>query len=192
MARTRLGAILGWSVLNLTVGLILNAIRDRAGFLGDIAAGVLGAAWNVITWLVVPVIVVEGTGPITSAKRSAVLLKQTWGENLIAQAGLGIIGVLVMLPGLLVFGAVSFVIPLLGLPLLLIYVAVAGSVLAALGGIYRTALYRYAVGMPTGRGVRPGRAGGRVPPEGRRCRPPRPLIGRTLQVRAGSGPILRW
>ena len=95
-------------------------------------------------------IVVEGTGPITATKRSATMLKQTWGENVIAQMGLGIIGFLAMLPGVLVFGGLTLLVPLVGIPLLLVYVAVVGSVMAALGGIYRTALYRYAAGLPTG------------------------------------------
>jgi hypothetical protein len=149
-ASTRTGSIAGWSVVNSTVGLVLNFIRERAGFLGAIVVGMIGFAWNVVTWLVLPVIIIEGTGPIVAVKRSATLLKQTWGENIIAQFGLGIIGFLAMLPGLVVFGVVSFAIPLLGLPLLFLYIAVVGSVMAALGSIYRTALYRFAAGLPTG------------------------------------------
>ena len=47
-----------------------------------------------------PVIVVEGTGPITSLKRSAALFRQTWGENLIGQVGFGLVGFVFMVPGL--------------------------------------------------------------------------------------------
>jgi hypothetical protein len=64
--------------------------------------------------------------------------------------GLGLVGFLVMLPGILVFGAVSFAIPLAGIPLLIIWIAVIGSIMSALGAIYRTALYRFAVGLPNG------------------------------------------
>jgi hypothetical protein len=144
-ANTRFPAVVGWAAMNVTVGLLLSAVRDRAGFLGDIAASLFGAAWNVITWLAVPVIVVEGTGPVAGVKRSAHLLKQTWGENLI-----GVVGLLALLPGLVLFGLVSVVVPIVGIPLLVVYVAVVSAVLAALGGIFRTALYRYAVGLPNG------------------------------------------
>jgi hypothetical protein len=149
-ASTRVAPVLGWAALNSTVGVVLNAIRDKAGFIGDIVVGMIGAAWGVVTWLVLPIIIVEGIGPIAAVKRSAVLLKSTWGENLFAQMGLGLVGFLVMLPGILVFGAVSFAIPLAGIPLLIIWIAVIGSIMSALGAIYRTALYRFAVGLPNG------------------------------------------
>ena len=37
-ATTRTPSILGWSAINSTVGLVLQAIRDKAGFLGDLAS----------------------------------------------------------------------------------------------------------------------------------------------------------
>jgi hypothetical protein len=149
-ATSRTPSILGWSAINSTVGLVLQAVRDKAGFLGDIAAGLVGAAWNVVTWLVLPIIVVEGVGPIVAIKKSANLLKTTWGENLFAQAGIGFIGFLLMLPGLVLFGALSFAVPVAGIPLLLIWIVVIGCLMSALGAIYRTALYRFAVGLPLG------------------------------------------
>jgi hypothetical protein len=149
-ATTRTPSILGWSAINQTVGLVLQAIRDKAGFLGDLAAGLIGAAWNVVTWLVLPIIIVEGIGPIAAIKKSASLLKTTWGENLFAQAGIGLIGFLLMLPGILIFGALSFALPFVGIPLLFIWVVVISCLMSALGAIYRTALYRFAVGLPNG------------------------------------------
>jgi len=149
-AAGRTPSIMGWSAINSTVGIVLQAIRDKAGFLGDIVAGLIGAAWNVVTWLVLPIIIVEGIGPIAAIKKSAQLLKSTWGENLFAQAGIGIIGFLLMLPGILIFGLLSFVVPLVGIPLLLVWLVVIGSVMTAIGAIYRTALYRFAVGLPNG------------------------------------------
>jgi hypothetical protein len=149
-ATTRCGPILGWAILNSTVGLLLQMLRERAGFLGAIVAGFIGGAWNVITWLALPIIIVEGIGPIAAVKRSAHLLRQTWGENIIAQGGLAVIGLLAFLPGLVVFGLVSVALPLLGIPLLFVYLVVIGSVMAALGAIFRTALYRFAAGLPTG------------------------------------------
>ena len=55
-----------------------------------------------------------------------------------------------MLPGILTFGLLSFVVPLVGIPLLLVWFVVIGSVMTAIGAIYRTALYRFAVGLPNG------------------------------------------
>lgn len=150
LARKHFWALTAWAGINVTVGLILSAIADRTGPLGDIALRLVGMAWNVVTWLAVPAIVIEGHGPVEGIKRSVELLKRTWGENVIAQAGLGLVGVLVMLAGIVVFGALSFVLPFVGIPLLVLYIAVASAILAALGGIFRAALYRYAVGLPNG------------------------------------------
>ena len=149
-ALSRLLPITGWTATNATVGAVLSAIQEKAGFLGDLVVGLIGAAWNIATWLVMPVIIIEGVGPFAAVKRSVVLIKAKWGENLIAQVGFGLLGLLLIAPGLLVFGALSAVLPVVGIPLLLIYLAVVFTVLAALGAIFRTALYRYAVGLPVG------------------------------------------
>ncbi len=149
-AMTRLGPIVGWTATNATVGVILSAAREKAGFLGDIVVGIIGAAWNIVTWLVMPVIIVEGIGPLAATKRSAVLIKSKWGENLIAQGGLGLFGLLIMLPGIIAFVALSSVLPVVGIPLLVLFLAIAFTVLSALGAIFRTALYRFSAGLPVG------------------------------------------
>jgi hypothetical protein len=145
-ASSRLGQIFAWSMLTGTVGLILQAIRSRAGFLGTIVVNLVGMAWEIVTWLAVPVVVVEGTGPIDSLKRSAGLFKQTWGENLIAQGGFGILGMLLMVPAIVIAMLVGVAIPVAGLLLAAVWVAVVAVILSALNGIYRTALYMFAAG----------------------------------------------
>jgi hypothetical protein len=148
IANTRLHRILPWAVLSATVSIIMEAIEERFGFLGQIIASVIGAAWNVVTFLSVPIIVFEDLGPINALKRSGHLLKQTWGENLMAQIGLGLIGLLAFLPGIAI-GAAGVAVGGAGAVLLIavaaLWLAIAASVLGALSGIYRTALYRYAV-----------------------------------------------
>src|SRR2546430_14490730 len=66
--------------MTATVGLILRAIAERFGFIGRIIAGAFGAAWGIITYLVVPVLIFEKIGPWAGVKRSGSLLRQTWGE----------------------------------------------------------------------------------------------------------------
>jgi len=149
-AMTRFGSIVGWTATNATVGVILSAVREKAGFLGDIVVSLIGAAWNIVTWLVMPVIIVEGIGPLAATKRSAVLIKSKWGENLIAQGGLSLFGLLLILPGVIVGVAISSVLPIVGIPLLVLYLAIAFTVLSALGAIFRTALYRFSAGLPVG------------------------------------------
>jgi len=145
----RFGRIVQWSLITATVSIILSVIRNRLGFLGAVISGLIGGAWEVLTFLTVPVILEEDAGPIKALRRSGTLFKQTWGENLVANIGLGVLGVLLVLPAL-VIGAVAIMsnsapvmIPLLGIAL--VWLLCASMVLATLSGIYRAALYRFAV-----------------------------------------------
>lgn len=147
-AGSRIGAIFLWSMLTGTVGLILQAIKEKAGFIGVIVGNIVGMAWEIVTWLAVPVVVVEGTGPISSLKKSAGLFKKTWGENLIAQGGLGLLGLLAMLPGLLIALLVGLAVPVAGIAIAVLWVVAVSIVLSALTGIFKTALYLYANGQP--------------------------------------------
>ena len=94
-AAGRLPQILGWTLVAATVGVLLNALqntlRDRLGFLGALLGGLLEFSWAVTTFFVVPVLVVDGLGPIAALKRSAAILKRTWGESLGGEGGLGLI-----------------------------------------------------------------------------------------------------
>src|SRR6266571_1096655 len=97
VARANIRRIAGWALLTATVGLILRAIAERFGFLGRIIAGALGAAWGIITYLVVPVLIFEKIGPWAAVKRSGSLLRQTWGEAAGGYFSLGAIIVLLAL-----------------------------------------------------------------------------------------------
>lgn len=158
VANGRLGAILGYAVIAATVGMVLRAIQERVGFLGRIIVGMLGVGWTIATFLVVPVLVASDKGPIESIKDSAALLKQTWGENVIGQAGMStfftVLYVALLLGGAgLVAGAVALhsgVLLALVVACLIAMLLFAGLIQSALSGIYSAALYRYASGGNTG------------------------------------------
>lgn len=154
IAMSKIGAIFGYALIAATVGMILRAIQERVGFIGKIIVGLLGVGWTMATFLVVPVLVARDVGPVDAVKESATLLKKTWGENVIGQAGLGA-----------AFGLMTFAVILCGIALLigaaftksvaLVILAVIISIVAvialalihaALSGIYAAALYRYAIG----------------------------------------------
>ncbi|MEQ8717325.1 MAG: DUF6159 family protein [Acidimicrobiales bacterium] len=146
-ALARLPQLLGWTIITSTVGLILRAIRERSGIVGDIFAGLLDMAWQVITFLVVPVIVLEKKGPIEAVKRSTELLRTTWGENLIGRFGLGLVGMLAMLPALVPIligvqlGGAGLVI---GIAIGAVWIGLIAVIMTALTAIYQTALYDFA------------------------------------------------
>ena len=57
---------------------------------GGLLVAWIGVGWAIATFLVVPVLAARDIGPIEAIKESASLLRRTWGENLIGQAGLGL------------------------------------------------------------------------------------------------------
>jgi Family of unknown function (DUF6159) len=147
VANSRLHRLLPWAIVTATVTMILQAIEERFGFIGRLVAGLVGLAWNLITFLTIPILVLEDLGVGAALRRSKDLFKKTWGENVVGQAGLGIVGFLAALPGviliaigaaigtagLIVFGAIGVA-----------WIIVSATVVAALSGIYRTVLYRFA------------------------------------------------
>src|SRR5712692_9843459 len=148
VARANLGRIAGWALVTATVGLILRAIAERFGFIGKIIAGAIGAAWGIVTYLVVPVLIFEKIGPWAAVKRSGSLLRQTWSEAAGGYFSLGAIIVLLALPALLapllgfaLGGVVGLVI---GLGIAVVYWLILGLVGSAAQSILVTALYRYA------------------------------------------------
>jgi hypothetical protein len=148
-AWNRLPQIAAWAAVAATVGMILKAL-ERRGTIGEIVSSLLGMAWSIVTFFVVPVLVVEKLGPIAAVKRSTAILRKTWGEALIGNWGIGAFMFLLFLP-VIVFAfviAVAFAAnPILGIAALAmtgVYVLVLMAVSSAMHGIYITALYQYA------------------------------------------------
>ena len=152
-ARARAHRILPWAIVSAVVSIVLRAIEERGGVLGRIGGMIAGIAWSLVTFLVLPVLVIEGIGVRDAIKRSANLFPGTWGEQVIANAGIGLVGMVALIPALIVgaLGVASGTL-VVAVPLVVIAVAYAAVVLAvtaALSGVFQTALYHYAAnGMP--------------------------------------------
>lgn len=147
-AASRLPVIFGWAVVSATVGLILRVIEDRSDRIGQIVAGLLGMAWTVISFLVVPILVIENKGPFAALQDSTALLKKTWGEQLVSNFSFGGIFFLLAIPafalvmlGFYLGGAVGGIACIV---LAAIYLIVLSLVQSALQAIFQTALYLYA------------------------------------------------
>ena len=149
-AMDRLPQIAGWALVAATVGMILKIIESRSEKVGAIVASVLGMAWSITTFFVIPVLVVEKTGPINAVKRSVAVMKKTWGESLGANMGIGFITFLASLIAILPIGsgmALMSASPLLGGILVgigILWVLFVSLVSSALGSIMLAALYIYA------------------------------------------------
>ena len=146
-AASKVHRILPWALMSATVSIILRSIEERAGFVGRIVSGFIGVAWSLVTFLVIPVLVIEDIGVIDAGKRSGAMFKHTWGENMAAQVGFGLLGFVAMLPAfLLIAGAIAAgeAIAGIGIAIAVLWILTVAMVLSALNGIYQTALYRYA------------------------------------------------
>ncbi len=154
IAWERIGTIFGYALLSATVGMILRWLSERNNVLSRIAASFVGLAWNLATFLAVPILVVEDVGPLEAVKRSAGLLKRTWGEQIVGNFSIS-----------LVFGLITFAVILLDI--LVVAVAVSANMIwlivavvvlsvlffmglsllsSTLSGIYTAAVYQYAMG----------------------------------------------
>ncbi len=152
-AYARAGHILPWALLSATVSVVLRAVQERTGLIGRLVVGLVGMAWTLVTFLVLPILVIEGTGVKDALSRSAGAFKRTWGENVVGNAGIGLVSVLAMLLGVLVcaplivvgIGSDLLALTIGGLVLAVLWVIVVSVGTAALSGVFQTALYRYAV-----------------------------------------------
>jgi len=147
-ALSRLPVIAGWALVSATVGLLLKVIEDRSDKIGQIVAGLIGMAWTVMTFLVVPVLVIENKGPIAALKESTSLLKKTWGEQVISNCSFGLIFFVLSLPAFLLVGLAIYVhtsvVVAVCLSLAVIYWVALALINSALHAIFQTALYLYA------------------------------------------------
>lgn len=146
-ARENLGRIVTWALVSATVGLILRVIAERSKLVGALIAKLLGAAWAIATYFVVPVMIFEKRGAKDSMTASTQLIRKTWGESLVAAAGVGIVIMLLGMAGLALPIIGFFISPtaaLIGLGVMVLYWIVLSILSSALTGIYRTGLYLYA------------------------------------------------
>jgi len=148
LAWERKGTILQWALVAATVGVILRTLEERLGLIGRIIMRIIGVAWTLACYFVVPVLAFEDLTPIEAVKRSAKLFHDTWGEKVIGGFSLSLVSMMLMLPGIgLVFlatflGGLNGL--LLGLALMFIYFLLLSVFMSAVGGIFNAALYRYA------------------------------------------------
>jgi hypothetical protein len=150
-AFSRIHLIAGWALVSATIGLALRMIAERSKRVGAIVAMLLGGVWSIITYLVVPVIVVENKGPIAALKESSSLLKKAWGDQITGNFSFGIIFFLLGLPGYaMIFGAIymgaamsSGMVTLVLIGLAVVYLIGLALISSVLQSIFQAAVYMY-------------------------------------------------
>lgn len=149
-ACSRLPQIMAWTMVAATVGIVLRMVSERSQILGKIVVAIIGTAWTIATYFVVPTLAVEGLGPIKALKRSSSLLSQAWGEGLVGNLGLTLLNFLLLLPflamlllaGILGANSAALGMTMLGISAVYIIVMIAAS--SAMKQVFIAGLYMYA------------------------------------------------
>lgn len=148
VAWQRLWVIFEWALVAATVGMILRMIEERSGFIGRIVASVVGMAWTLATYFVIPLLAFEDLGPIEAIERSAQLFRKNWGEEVVGTFSFGLIFFLLALPGILLPLAGNALVGAYGLTigatLMVVYFIFLAVINSSAHGIFLAALYRYA------------------------------------------------
>jgi hypothetical protein len=152
VSRSRFSQICGWAAVSTVVGLVLSLLENQGGIVGAIFGRLLDIGWSLITFLAVPVIALEGTGPLETLKRSGSLFKSRWGQQVTGNIAIGaavfLFGVLpsalIVVAGIAIWSSASYAGALL-LVIGLLGMAISALIARALSGIFGVALYRYAL-----------------------------------------------
>lgn len=138
-----------WALVSATLGTVLMIIDEKFGAIGSLARALFDLAWALLTFFIVPVIVLEETDGIQhQLRQSGHMFKETWGESVSASLGVSLVFFVVALPGIAALAAGYFV--LHGAVAVLVGAVggliVVGSMVASqtVSAIVRVALYRYA------------------------------------------------
>ena len=148
LAWARKGTILQWALVAATVGVILRTLEERMGLVGRIIMRIIGVAWTLACYFVVPVLAFEDLTPIEAVKRSSKLFRDTWGEKVVGGFSLSLISLLLALPGIglwlfaMSFGGIKAA--LFGFVLMILYFLLLSVFMSAAQGVFNAALYRYA------------------------------------------------
>lgn len=154
----RLGPLLLWSVIQTVVTLLVSLVRGNGGnnpvtaILRGILAGAIDVLWQLVTFFVLPILMIEGGSPIAAIRSSATLFRQKWGTQLAGGVRIGgLILLVAVLPAIVATVGGAFLVATgslaIGVPLIVLGVivwAAAALVASAMRGIFSVALYRFA------------------------------------------------
>jgi len=149
-ASRRIVAIAGWSILTTTVGLGLRLVERLT--LG-ISRVVLGVAWSVASFFVVPVLVIERRRPVRALRRSGEIVRERWAEGIGGVTPIALASLMVALPlvGLIFIGLVFYATGLAAVGLLAMTIGVTAIVgvwivSGAVTQVFTLAVFQHATG----------------------------------------------
>jgi len=88
-ANGKIYKIFMWALAAATVGIILQII-SRIKYAGKLVSWLIGTAWEILTFFIVSVLMLENETLGNSIKRSGTIFKDKWGQTLIANFSAGL------------------------------------------------------------------------------------------------------
>ncbi len=145
IAIQHIGTIACWAFVAATVGVILDSLKNKSNkLIGRLVAGGLGLAWTLITYLIVPVLILEHRTIYESMQRSSELFRKQWGEQIAGNFGFGLLNLLLLLPAAAV-GLLLFKLdPALAAIMVIWYIIILAAISSAVKGVFTVVLYRFA------------------------------------------------
>jgi hypothetical protein len=146
------GAIVVWSAISATVGFLLRQLErwSEDNSFAQLIVSVLGMGWSLVTFFVIPFIVIEGVSATGAIKRSGALFKKTWGEQVVATMSISLgfimLWILGFVVGIIAFFTTSEAVFVATLIALLVYFSLLAIVQSALSAVFIGVLYSYATG----------------------------------------------
>ena len=147
IAWERKWSIVQWALLSATVGMLLQMLERRLKFLARFVVSMIGVAWTLASFFVVPLLAAEDMGPVEALSKSAHIFRKTWGEEAVSGFSFGLLFSLLSIPGLLLPALGARLGPaamLMSTAVMIVYWLLLGIINAAARGIFVAALYRYA------------------------------------------------
>ena len=142
--------LFAWACITSTVGIILRVIAERSSILVKIIVLILGSAWSVLTYFVVPAIIIDNKSALSAIGHSGTVFKRTWGETLVTNISFGLVFVLAVLAlSVVMVGAViatggGVAILFVCIPIILLAILICVVLSAVLDSVLRVLLYVYA------------------------------------------------
>jgi len=136
-----------WALIAATVGLALQLLRaNQKNAIARIIIDMIGGIWEFLTFFVIPILVSENVTPIGAIKRSSGLVRKTWGRQITASFGFMLVYFLAVIVGIIPAFIVGMISGVAAVAVGIITVGLALAIVQALEGIFKAALYEFAMG----------------------------------------------
>lgn len=122
---------------------VTTALRETP--FGGLFANLIDRAWDFASFLAIPVILFEGTGPVRAVGRSGELVVSRWGSQLTARGVIHLAVFVCAVPLLVVLVMLGWLLsPVVALVMFGLWLLTVTAVSTALNGILCAAMYRFA------------------------------------------------